>query len=77
MIGQSAHLYQATAAWGGVMPRFIEISMAIENGVPSDPPGYEFDVRYISHAETVPILQGRTVAWDCRVEFRELSRPGR
>ena len=41
------------------MQRLVDISMAIENGVPSDPPGYEFDVQYISHAETVPMLQRR------------------
>ena len=41
------------------MQRFLDISMTIENGVPSDPPGYDFDVRYISHADTVPMLQGR------------------
>ena len=41
------------------MQRFVDISMAIQNGVPSDPPGYEFQVDYISHADTVPMLQGR------------------
>jgi kynurenine formamidase len=41
------------------MQRFVDISMSLENGVPSDPPGYEFDIRYISHADTVPMLQGR------------------
>ena len=41
------------------MQRFVDISMAIENGIPSDPPSYEFDVRYIGHAETVAMLQGR------------------
>lgn len=41
------------------MQRFLDISMAIGNGVPSDPPGYEFNVGYISHADTVPMLQGR------------------
>ena len=41
------------------MQHFIDISMSIENGVPSDPPGYEFDVRYIGHADTIPMLQGR------------------
>ena len=41
------------------MQRFLDISMAIENGVPSDPPGYEFQVDYISHADTVQMLQGR------------------
>ena len=41
------------------MQRFLDISMAIENGVPSDPPGYDFSVEYIGHADTVPMLQGR------------------
>ncbi len=38
------------------MQRFIDISMAIGNGVPSDPAGYDFNVGY---AGTVPMLQGR------------------
>ena len=41
------------------MQRFVDRSMSIENGVPSDPPGYEFQIDYISHAETVPMLQKR------------------
>ena len=41
------------------MQRFLDISMSIENGVPADPPGYEFQLEYVSHAETVPMLQGR------------------
>lgn len=41
------------------MKQFIDISMTIENGVPSDPPGYDFRVDYISHADTVPMLQKR------------------
>ena len=41
------------------MQRFLDISMSIENGVPSDPPGYEFQVDYIGHADTVPMLQNR------------------
>ena len=41
------------------MQRFLDISMSLENGVPSDPPGYEFDIEYISHAETVSMLQKR------------------
>jgi kynurenine formamidase len=39
--------------------RLIDISMTIENGIPSDPPGYEFQIDYIGHAETVPVLQKR------------------
>lgn len=41
------------------MQRIVDISMSIQNGVPSDPPGYEFSVEYISHADTVPMLQKR------------------
>ena len=41
------------------MQRFLDISMAIENGIPSDPPGYDFQVDYIGHADTVSMLQGR------------------
>jgi len=41
------------------MPRIIDLSVPIQNNVPSDPPGYEFGIEYISHAETVPILQKR------------------
>ena len=41
------------------MQRFLDISMSIENGVPSDPPGYEFQVDYIGHADTVLTLQNR------------------
>lgn len=41
------------------MARIVDISMSIQNGVPSDPPGYEFSVEYISHADTVPMLQKR------------------
>ncbi|WCS25657.1 cyclase family protein [Methylobacterium sp. NMS14P] len=41
------------------MQRIVDISMAIENGVPSDPPGYEFEVSYIGHGDTVPMLQKR------------------
>ncbi|SFB55283.1 Kynurenine formamidase [Rhizobium sp. NFR07] len=39
--------------------QIIDISMTLENGVPSDPPGYEFDIDYIAHSDTVPMLQRR------------------
>ena len=41
------------------MQRFVDLSMSLENGVPADPPGYEFHIEYISHSDTVPILQKR------------------
>jgi kynurenine formamidase len=41
------------------MQRFVDLSMSLENGVPSDPPGYEFHIEYISHSATVPMLQNR------------------
>jgi kynurenine formamidase len=41
------------------MQRFVDISMSLENGVPADPPGYEFSIDYVSPADTVPILQKR------------------
>ncbi|GAA3543954.1 cyclase family protein [Amycolatopsis ultiminotia] len=41
------------------MPRFLDLSMTLENGVPADPPGYEFHIDYTSHQDTVPMLQGR------------------
>ncbi|MGO8059895.1 cyclase family protein [Rhizobium johnstonii] len=39
--------------------QIIDISMTLENGVPSDPPGYEFNIDYSSHADTVPMLEQR------------------
>ncbi len=33
--------------------------MNLENGVPADPPGYEFQIEYTSHQDTVPMLQRR------------------
>ncbi|GAB3588345.1 cyclase family protein [Amycolatopsis endophytica] len=41
------------------MTRFVDISMSLENGVPSDPPGYEFRIDYTSHQETLAVLQKR------------------
>jgi kynurenine formamidase len=39
--------------------RLVDISMTLRNGVPSDPPGYEFEIEYTSHQDTVPMLQRR------------------
>lgn len=39
--------------------KIIDLSIALENGVPADPPGYEFNIDYIGHDETVPVLQKR------------------
>lgn len=39
--------------------RIVDLSIALENGVPADPPGYEFEIEYISHQDTVPMLEGR------------------
>lgn len=41
------------------MQRFLDISMALENDVPSDPPGYEFKIEYTSHRDTLPMLMRR------------------
>ena len=36
------------------MPRrYVDLSIAIENDIPSDPPGMEVKIRYSKHAETV------------------------
>ncbi|MBL4800236.1 MAG: cyclase family protein [Oleispira sp.] len=39
--------------------RIVDLSIALENGVPADPPGYEFEIDYITHNNTVPTLQER------------------
>jgi kynurenine formamidase len=41
------------------MRKFVDISMSLENGVPADPPGYEFNIEYISPTDTIPMLQAR------------------
>src|SRR5580658_8783569 len=34
--------------------RFVDLSIAIEMGVPSDPPGMEPKITYTAHTESVP-----------------------
>ncbi|MET0457379.1 MAG: cyclase family protein [Mycobacterium sp.] len=41
------------------MTRFVDISMSLQNDVPSDPPGYEYSIEYTSHQDTVAMLQRR------------------
>ena len=41
------------------MTRIVDISMTLENGVPADPPGYEFEIEYKTHQDTLPMLQRR------------------
>lgn len=36
------------------MPKFIDLSRAIENDVPADPPGYGPRVEYIAHQQSAP-----------------------
>jgi kynurenine formamidase len=41
------------------MPRrYVDLSIAIENDVPSDPPGMEVNIRYSNHAQTVRGMAG-------------------
>ena len=46
--------------------RFVDLSIAIEEGVPSDPPGMEPKITYTKHADSVPQMAasfpGLTVA---------------
>jgi hypothetical protein len=36
--------------------RFVDLSIAIEMGVPSDPPGMEPVIEYTRHQDSVPAL---------------------
>jgi kynurenine formamidase len=38
--------------------RFVDLSIAIENGIPSDPPGMEPQITYRKHRDTVEIMAG-------------------
>jgi kynurenine formamidase len=39
--------------------RFLDLSVPLENGVPSDPPGYEYQIEYVSHQDTFPVWSRR------------------
>lgn len=41
------------------MRRILDLSMTLQNDVPSDPPGYEYSIAYTSHQDTVPTLERR------------------
>ena len=39
--------------------RFVDLSIAIEMGVPSDPPGMEPKIQYTLHKDSVPQMAER------------------
>lgn len=38
--------------------RFVDLSIAIQNDLPVDPPGMEVNIRYSAHGETVAAMSG-------------------
>lgn len=41
------------------MQRILDLSMTLQNDVPSDPPGYEYSITYKSHQDTLSTLKLR------------------
>ena len=39
--------------------RMIDLSVAIENDIKSDPPGLEVSIKYLTHKETAPLVAAR------------------
>ncbi len=42
-----------------MVARIVDISVPLENGVPSDPPGYGFKISYVPHKETAHLWLSR------------------